>query len=36
MNLTILIACAIGTTLPCIVAWAVDQRDRLRANSALS
>ena len=30
MNLTILILTAAGTTLPCILLWALDQRDRLR------
>jgi hypothetical protein len=30
MDMTILIAAAVATTLPCVVLWAVDQRDRLR------
>jgi len=30
MDMTILIASAIGTTLPCIALWVADQRDRLR------
>jgi hypothetical protein len=31
MDMTILIAAAIGTTLPCLLLWAMDQRDRLRS-----
>jgi hypothetical protein len=30
MNITILIACGVGTTLPCILLWAGDEHDRLR------
>jgi hypothetical protein len=30
MNMTILIASAVGTTVPCVLLWAADQRDRLR------
>jgi hypothetical protein len=29
MDMTILIAAAAGTTLPCILLWVADQRDRL-------
>jgi hypothetical protein len=28
MDMTILIAAAVGTTLPCILLWAADQRAR--------
>jgi len=30
MDMTILIAAAAGTTLPCVLLWLADQRDRLR------
>jgi hypothetical protein len=30
MNMTVLIASAVGMVAPCIVLWAADQRDRLR------
>jgi hypothetical protein len=31
MTLTILIASAVGTTVPCIVLWVLDERERLRS-----
>jgi hypothetical protein len=31
MDMTILIASAIGTTFPCVLLWIADQRDRMRA-----
>jgi hypothetical protein len=34
MNLAILIACAVGTTLPCVLLWFADERDRLRSRHA--
>jgi hypothetical protein len=34
MDMTILIACAIGTTLPCVLLWVADQRDRMRGRPA--
>jgi hypothetical protein len=30
MNMTILVASALGMIVPCITLWAADQRDRLR------
>jgi hypothetical protein len=32
MSLTLLIAFAVATTLPCISLWSADQRDRLAAD----
>jgi hypothetical protein len=32
MYMAILIAAAVATTIPCIVLWLADQRDRLRSN----
>jgi hypothetical protein len=34
MDLTILIAAALGTTLPCVLLWVADARDRLRERPA--
>jgi hypothetical protein len=34
MDMTILTAFAVGTTLPCILLWVADQRDRLRGRTA--
>jgi hypothetical protein len=34
MDFTILIAIAIGATLPCIILWVADERDRLRRSSS--
>ena len=31
MDMTILIAAAIGTTVPCVALWVADQRYRLRS-----
>jgi len=31
MNMTVFIASGIGMTLPCILLWLADERDRLRA-----
>jgi hypothetical protein len=32
MSMTILIAAAVATTIPCIALWIADQRDRLRSS----
>jgi hypothetical protein len=32
MNMTILVLAAVGTTIPCIVLWVADQRDRFRSS----
>jgi hypothetical protein len=34
MNMTILIACAIGSTAPCIGLWLADERARRRSRPA--
>jgi hypothetical protein len=34
MDMTILIAAAIATTLPCVALWLADQRDRMRGRAA--
>jgi hypothetical protein len=31
MDMTILITAAAGTTLPCVLLWAAEQRERLRS-----
>jgi hypothetical protein len=31
MNMTILIASAVGMIAPCVLLWVAEQRDRLRA-----